>query len=155
MGGKLFSKTPISNIMPSVRESIRIAAPADTVWQVVRDFGAIDEYVPPIEQATLSGSGVGAERTLTLADGERVVERLDARDDDARTLRYSIVEAPLPVEAYEGVLSVEAVDESACTVTWASTFSVGDADDEVVATFADLYTAGLEGLKERCSPSPA
>jgi len=140
--------------MPSVAERIEIPAPADLVWQTVRDFGAIDEYVPPITNAELSGEGVGAERTLTLADGGRVVERLEERDDTARTLQYTIVDAPLPVTNYEGTMSVEVIDDAACEVTWASEFDVVDApEDEVAATFAELYAAGLEGLREQYSDS--
>ena len=140
--------------MPSVAERIEIPVPADVVWQTVRDFGAIDEYVPPITNAELSGEGVGAERTLTLADGGQVVERLEERDDTARTLRYTIVDAPLPVTNYEGTMSVEATGDAACEVTWASEFDVVDAPEgEVAATFAELYTAGLEGLKEQYSDS--
>lgn len=136
--------------MASVQEQIRIPATPDDVWATVRDFGAIDEYVPPITSAVVSGDGIGAERTLTLADGAQVVERLDAVDDDSRTLRYSIVDGPLPVEGYEGRLSVTPIDESACEVTWASEFTVVDAPtEEIVATFSELYEAGLAGLKER------
>jgi hypothetical protein len=136
--------------MASVEEHIHIPASPDEVWRTVRDFGAIDEYVPPITSATLSGEGVGAERTLTLADGGQVVERLDAVDDEGRTLRYSIVDGPLPVTDYDGRLSVEAVDASSCEVTWASTFTVVDAPaDEIAATFAELYAAGLAGLQDR------
>jgi mxaD protein len=135
--------------MASVRESITIPASADDVWQTVRDFGSIDDYVPPIASATLSGSGVGAERTLTLADGAQVIERLDELNDDARTLRYSIVESPLPVENYASTLSVTSNGDAACAVTWASEFDVVDApDDEIASTFAELYAAGLAGLKE-------
>lgn len=136
--------------MASVSESIRISASPDDVWATVRDFGAIAQYVPPITGAELSGTGVGAERTLTLADGAQVVERLESVDDDTRMLRYTIVESPLPVADYEGSLSVTAVDDSTCQVTWASSFAVhGAPEDELVNTFADLYTAGLNGLKER------
>ncbi len=136
--------------MPSVVERIDIPAPADAVWETVRDFGAIDAYVPPITNAELSGEGVGAERTLTLADGGQVVERLDAHDDAARTLRYSIVDGPLPVTDYEGTMSVEGLDDSSCEVTWGSDFDVADApENEVVSTFVELYAAGLKGLKEQ------
>ncbi len=140
--------------MPSVVEHIDIPAPADVVWNTVRDFGAIDEYVPPITNADLSGEGMGAERTLTLADGGHVVERLEARDDTARTLRYSIVDAPLPVTNYEGTMSVEALDNSSCEVTWGSDFDIVDAPEaEVTSTFAELYAAGLAGLKEQHTDS--
>lgn len=136
--------------MASVSERIRISAPADDVWQTVRDFGAIDEYLPPVATAELSGQGVGATRTLTLEDGAQIIERLDGIDEDARTLRYSIIEGPLPIENYESTLSVTAIDESACEVRWASDFDVVDApEDEVASTLAELYTAGLAGLNER------
>ena len=140
--------------MPSVAERIEIPVPADVVWQTVRDFGPIDEYVPPITNAELSGEGTGAERTLTLADGGRVVERLEERDNEARILRYTIVDAPLPVTNYEGTMAVRVIDDAACEVTWASEFDVVDApEDEVAATFAELYAAGLEGLREQYSDS--
>jgi len=140
--------------MASVTERIHIPASPDDVWATLREFGAIDEYVPPITSAELSGDGVGAERTLTLADGAQVVERLDALDDDTRTLRYSIVDAPLPVENYEGRLSVTPTGDAACEVTWASEFTVPDAPaEEIIATFSELYVAGLAGLKERHTES--
>lgn len=142
--------------MASVKERIQISAGSEEVWRTVRDFGAIDEYVPPITTAELDGEGVGAARALTLADGGTVVERLDALDEANQTLRYSIVESPLPVEDYEGTLSVEAIDESTCTVTWTAEFDVVDApQEEIASTFADLYTAGLAGLKERHAGSTA
>lgn len=136
--------------MATVSEDIRISAPAADVWATVRDFGAIDEYVPAVASAELSGTGVGAERTLTLAEGGQVVERLESIDDDTRTLRYTIVESPLPVEDYEGHLTVTEMDDSTCEVTWASSFEGdGAPDDEIAGTFSELYTVGLEGLNER------
>jgi len=135
--------------MASVEEHVRISAPADDVWTVVRDFGSIADWTPPITDATVDGTGVGAERTLTLADGGQVVERLEALDDEARTLRYSIVEGPLPVQDYEGTFSVTDVDDSTCEVTWASTFTVdGPPEDEITGTFSELYAAGLSGLRD-------
>jgi hypothetical protein len=134
--------------MASVDEHIPIPVSADEAWPLLRDFGAIHEWAPPIADADVTGEGVGAERTLTLADGGQVVERLEALDDESRTLRYVIVESPLPVEGYEGTLSVRAVDATSCEVTWASTFEVDGAPaEEMVATFAELYTAGLSGLR--------
>jgi hypothetical protein len=135
--------------MASVEEHVRISAPADDVWSIVRDFGSIADWTPPITDATVDGAGVGAERTLTLADGGQVVERLEALDDEARTLRYSIVDGPLPVQDYEGTFSVTDVDDSTCEVTWASTFTVdGPPEDEITGTFSELYAAGLSGLRD-------
>lgn len=136
--------------MPTVEDRIQISAPAEEVWSTVRDFGAIDEYVPSIARTELSGEGVGATRTLTLEDGTEVVERLDALDEETQVLRYSIVESPLPIEDYEGLLSVQSAGNGACEVRWASTFEADDeVSEEMTGLFEALYAAGLEGLRER------
>lgn len=105
--------------MPTVEDHIRISAPAEEVWSAVRDFDAIEKYVPPVTSAELTGEGVGARRTLTLEDSAEVVERLDVLEEETKSLRYSIVEAPLPIENYEGLLSVRSTAEKACGARWA------------------------------------
>ena len=46
-----------------------IHAPADAVWQVIGDFGAACPYLARVVNCTVEGEGVGAQRTLTSADG--------------------------------------------------------------------------------------
>lgn len=77
-----------------------------------------------------------------------MVERLEQINDDLRVMQYVIVESPLPVGGYTATLSIDPVGTES-VATWASVYNVTDAgaEDEVEAALADLYTAGLNGLR--------
>jgi len=90
----------------SVSMATEIDAPAVDVWKVVGDFGGIGRFMDDIESVDVEGEGVGAVRTLHLADGARVVETLTAWDGEAMRYSYSISESPLPVDGYEATIAV-------------------------------------------------
>jgi hypothetical protein len=138
--------------MPSVQQRRRIAAPADTVWQVVRDFAGIHEWVPAVA-APMEILGdpavVGAERVLR-TDGEiSFAERLVSLDDGARMLSYTISKSAMPLRRHLATIVVRP-DADAAEVEWSVDF---DADEDAVAgigsMFEQLYANGLEGLAER------
>jgi uncharacterized membrane protein len=79
---------------------IEIDAPADEVWAVAGDFGGI-EWMPGIESVTVDGD----DRTINTS-GMTIVERLVRRDDEARSLSYSIVDGPVPIESHEATITV-------------------------------------------------
>ncbi len=134
--------------MASVETSITIDAPAEDVWETVRAFGNIDRYTPPVEHAESDGDGVGMTRVLTLQDGAQVTERLEALDEEKRTLSYVIVDAPLPIQDYVSTMTVRATDGGRCEVTWACSFAPDGVSAEAVKPDLEaLYTAGLEGLR--------
>jgi hypothetical protein len=68
-----------------------IHASADTLWKVISDFGAADQYLSGIVTCTVDGEGVGALRTLTSTDGSTITERLEALDEVAHRLRYLLL----------------------------------------------------------------
>lgn len=134
--------------MASVQTHITIDAPAEDVWNTVRDFGAIDQYVEAIENVEAQGTGVGMTRTLTLQDGAQIKERLEALDDEAHTLRYTIVEGPLPVQEYVSTMTVQPTGAQQCEATWNCAFEPDGAPADVVeADLEGLYRAGLDGLQ--------
>lgn len=134
--------------MASVQTNIMIEAPAEDVWNTVRAFGNIDQYVAAVDSVESTGEGVGMTRVLTLEDGASIKERLDARDDERRTLRYTIVEGPLPVENYVSTMSVRPIGEQQCEAAWHCTFDPAGAPvEEVKPNLEALYTAGLQGLQ--------
>jgi hypothetical protein len=137
--------------MHSVARCAVIDASPDAVWRVVRDFENIDRYLEAVADVRVEGRGAGAQRTLTLHDGGTIVERLEQVNDDLRVMQYVIVESPLPVGGYTATLSIDPVGTES-VATWASVYNVtaDGAEEEVEAAFADLYTAGLEGLRAHC-----
>ena len=55
--------------MPTVTKQAAFEASAPTVWALVREFGKLDEWLPPVVGCETDGEGIGAVRTLTLGDG--------------------------------------------------------------------------------------
>ena len=137
--------------MPTVTKEAVFAAKAGKVWAVVRDFGRLDEWLPPVVGCETGGEGIGALRTLTLGDGAVVVERLEAHDDDARTLTYSMTDAgPMPLVDYVSTIAVSANPDGTATMRWSSAFGVSGADEgAVVASIEGLYQSGLDSVGEK------
>jgi hypothetical protein len=135
--------------MSQVEKQITLnAAPID-VWATIRPFGTVDQYLPPVEAVEVSGSGPGMKRIMTLADGVQVTEQLQAVDDEARELQYTIVEAPLPLTDYTATMRVQPAENGSCTVTWGATFTPDGAPEaDVQELLGGLYEAGLEGLQK-------
>jgi carbon monoxide dehydrogenase subunit G len=76
--------------MASIYKEIRIEAPAEDVWDAVRDFGALHERLVP--GFVVAAELLGDVRTITFGNGSVVRERLVGIDDDARRLSYSVVD---------------------------------------------------------------
>ncbi len=81
-------------------------ASADTVWKLLVDYGGIGDWGPGIESCEVEGEGIGCVRAIGMPGGIVVKERLESLDDGARTLSYSIVEGPMPVENYLATIKV-------------------------------------------------
>jgi hypothetical protein len=72
-------------------------------------------------------------------------ERLLRRDDDARSLAYTITDGPMPLEHHEAEITVhEAGDGS--RVTW----EVAIVPDELAEVFGSIYQSSLDALRVHC-----
>jgi len=134
--------------MASVKVSERIEAAAKDVWELLRDFGGVQRFSPGIEACSVDGEGVGSVRTLTLAGGIRLQERLERFDDAGRTLQYSIVGGPLPFEGYLSTLSV-VEEENGCRIEWGSRFEPRGVSEEQARTLVEgIYRGGIAGVRQ-------
>jgi carbon monoxide dehydrogenase subunit G len=135
--------------MASVKVTDRIAASADRVWELVRDFGGIQRWAAGIESVSVSGEGVGAVRTLTMPGGLSLQERLEALDDRTRTLSYAIVGShPLPFDGYLATVRL-AEDGDGCQLDWSSTFQPrAGAEAQATGMVEGIYRGGIAGLKK-------
>ena len=137
--------------MPTVMKQAAFKASAAGVWAVVREFGRLDEWLPPVASCVVDRDGIGALRTLTLADGAVIVERLEAHDDGARTLTYSMTDAgPMPLVDYVSTIAVSTNADGTATMRWSGSFGVSGADEgEVVGSIEGLYQSGLDSVAEK------
>lgn len=125
---------------------------ANKVWELVGDFGGLDNFVEAVTECTTDGQDVGAVRTLTLQDGGEVKEKLESLDDDKRVMKYSILESPMPIKNYKGRMEVKKVSDTTSKFIWSSTFEAAEENEkEMEKAFAGLYTLGVDGLKKKFS----
>ncbi|RCW43179.1 polyketide cyclase/dehydrase/lipid transport protein [Halopolyspora algeriensis] len=139
--------------MAKAYASAVIAATADRVWQIVRDFNGLPEWHPAIASSEIEGSRpsaeVGCVRRLTMRDGGTVRERLTALDDLDRSYTYEIVEGPFPIRRYLATIRVaEITATGSAFAEWYAHYDADAADEpELDRTFSvGVFAAGLQGL---------
>jgi hypothetical protein len=78
--------------MPSIVKEFRLSAPADQVWDALKDFGALHTRLVPgfVTDTKLEGDT----RTVTFANGSVAMEYLVCADDVSRRLVYGIGPGP-------------------------------------------------------------
>lgn len=132
--------------MATASASVHIPVSADKVWELVGGFLTLPDWLPFIAES-VSAEG-GRVRHLTTQDGEKISERLQSYDNQARTYSYSITEGPFPVTGYLATLKVSPKGDNEALVEWSGIFNPnGISDAEAEALFQGVYDGGLEALK--------
>lgn len=128
-----------------------VEAPADAVWELVRDFGGVVKWSSgAIQDVRMEGEGIGAVRTLTVRGGVTLQERLEALDEAKRSFSYSFEgKSVLPLDGYYATLTVVPIDEGRCRVEWGSTFEPrGVSEEQAVSMVEGIYKNGIVGIKQ-------
>ena len=126
--------------------SIDIPVPPDQVWQLIGGFNSLPDWLPQTHRSELSEGG--RVRHLANTNGETIIERLEAFDNDGRSYSYSILHAPFPVTGYQATLCVQATrGGKSSRVKWFGQFvPKGVSDQEASRLFQGLYEDGLKAL---------
>ncbi len=129
--------------MASIRREMKLGAPAERVWDAIRDFGAVHERVAPgfVVACVLEGDA----RVLTFGNGSVVREVLVDSDDGARRLAYAI--ANERVKHYNASLQVFPEGEG-CRVVWIIDVLPNELED-YVARQADVGMRAMKATLER------
>jgi hypothetical protein len=142
-----------------VTETLEIAAAPDAVWNIVKDFGKPQAWMPMVAAASeTGGNDSGASRELTLKNGGVVKESLKTYDAANRTYHYRITHADpavLPVSDYSSKLKVEASGGGAKVVWWGAFYRSDKTnspppeqnDAAAVAAVTVVFKESLENLK--------
>ncbi len=138
--------------MGQVSVVMQFPVPVEEVWRRLRDFAGIIRWYPELAELKLLGSGIGARRTLTDKEGRRQVERLESLDEAGRTLAYSILETPLPMEGCIVRLSARESGPGRSEVEWSAAFGPkGAPEDEVAALLTEQFRRNLARLARQLS----
>jgi carbon monoxide dehydrogenase subunit G len=134
-----------------VRVCEEVAAPAAKAWAVMRGFGDVAQWMQGLESCELSGSGVGAVRTLTMPGGLRIQERLEAFDDAGRSFSYAIVgNSPLPLRDYLSTVKIRETGPGSCEVAWDGRFEPNPGSEGSMQRMVrGIYTNGIAALRKK------
>ncbi|MEU4540529.1 SRPBCC family protein [Streptosporangium sp. NPDC023825] len=136
----------------SAYASTVINASADQVWEYLRDFGNVAEWLPGITGCEIEDGGdsrPGAVRRLE-SPGGAFRERLLTLDDASRSATYEILESPLPVRDYRALYRVAPVTDSGrAFVEWSATFETDDAAKVEGFVVGQVFEPGLAALHGR------
>ena len=125
-----------------------IAKPRSKIFAALYDFGGVKNILPEaIKTCEVIGEGVGAVRTIVLADGGRVTERMEVAHDNA-VFAYSILEnSALPLEHYCAVVTLADTANGGTSVSYGSNWTPkGASEDDVRNSLEGLYNAILDGI---------
>lgn len=164
----ILSLTPLTSIAhgptpQKAKEQITINSSVDKTWDAIKQFDAISSWHPDLK--TSSGDGkntVDGTRTLTLQNGEQIVESLDFYSDKDHEYNYRLKTENLkaiPVSSYTNNIQVTAGnDANTSLVTLKSRFYRGDTgntppdnlnDEAAVKAMNTFFKNGLLGLKQK------
>jgi carbon monoxide dehydrogenase subunit G len=100
--------------MASIHKDISIDAPAEQVWDAVRDFGALHERLVP--GFVLDTKIDGEARIVTFANGTVARELLVDCDDARRRLVYAVISERL--KQHSASVQVVADGADRCRLVW-------------------------------------
>lgn len=137
-----------------IRVSAELAAPADSIWRLLEDFGNIQGWWPDdgairIQDVQLEGQGVGMIRhILNRGARHRVSERLDFVDPATRTIVLSIVGTrPAGITAYVAEGHVVELDATRCRMDYRSLVTVTAGREQQVREMLEMtYERMFAGL---------
>ena len=125
----------------------KLSMPRAQVFAALHDFGGIKKILPDaIAACDCVGEGVGAVRSITLADGGKVSERMEIAHDDT-VFAYSIISNDaLPIENYCAVVTLEDVPGGTAVSYGSNWTPKGASEDDVRGALEGLYNAILDGI---------
>lgn len=135
--------------MAKVRMETKLAASPEMLWKTIGGFNALPAWHPAVAKSESTGESSGSTRTLSLAGGGSIVERLEEVSSTERRYRYSIVSGPLPVADYAAEIRVVDNKDGTSTVEWSSEFQPKNvAEPDAVKTIQGIYQAGFDNLRK-------
>lgn len=132
--------------MVQLRNTVRIAATPDAVWEVLGDLAATTEWLP----GTIAARMDGDIRTCTTADGFEIREHVSDYSPERRSYRFMHLALPLPVKNSSGVFTVEPANDAALVVLESSFEAVDPAQERTMSEMLNgALTQALGSLKRR------
>ena len=127
-----------------------IHQPADRVWELIADWNNLGRIAPNVDRTVMRGRGLSATWVIYVNNGLEVPERMLTFSDALQRMSYTMVDPPLPLRNYVGVIDVDPIDNATCLLSFHLTFEAQGAHRakliETFHTFQEAYFAGIEAV---------
>lgn len=138
----------VSGTLPAVANAFelreRIAAAPEAVWAVVADSARLPDWFAPVTAVREEGE----RRTLTMAGGAEMTERIVSRDDVARRYEYTVEEgARTPMTSHRAGFEVLASGDGGSEVRWWTDARPVDPEVDLEGRLRGVMEAGLSSLR--------
>lgn len=142
--------------MIRVYTSSVIEAPADTVWQTVRDFNGLSRWHPAVAESRIENNQasdkVGCIRNFRLKDGGVIREQLLSLSDYEYSCSYSILESPMGVDNYIATLKLTPITDGNRTFAeWSAEFDCPEHRERALSEQIGqgVFQGGFDALKRQ------
>jgi len=142
--------------MIRVYTSSVIDAPADAVWQQVRDFNGLPNWHPGIAESRIEAGApadrIGCVRNFRTKDDGVIREQLLTLSDFEYECTYSILESPMGVDNYIATLKLTPITDGNRTFAeWSAEFDCApDRERELTQLIGQgVFQGGFDALKQR------
>lgn len=108
--------------MADIRESLAVAAPADSVYDLVSDLPRMGEWSPECERVTWRGGATSAAKSAQFLGHNRagpirwMTQGEVVTAEHGRHLAFEIRFGPMPIARWEYFIVPDDADPSTCTV---------------------------------------
>jgi Polyketide cyclase / dehydrase and lipid transport len=121
--------------------------PADTVWNVIGDFGGIRKWAVLVQSESVEDTAAGKVRTLTMPENRVVKERLAAQSQYSYT--YTMVERPEMAD-YRSTVAVIPLDSEHSRIELIMHLSPSDGqtDEDITARYTRNLRGNLRAMKK-------
>jgi hypothetical protein len=121
--------------------------PADTVWNVIGDFGGIRKWAVLVQSESVEDTASGKVRTLVMPENRVVKERLAAQSQYSYT--YTMVDRPEMAD-YRSTVAVIPLDSgnSRIELIMHLSPSEGQTDDDITARYTRNLRGNLRAMKK-------
>lgn len=140
--------------MPRVKCSTVLNAPAEGVWEVLRDFNGHDRWHPAVAESAIergrASDEVGCVRRFRLQDGSELREQLLTLSDLEQSFTYCLLDTPVPLFNYVAHVRLFPVtDGDRCFWEWESRFDTPAGREAELAELVgnDIYRAGFNAIR--------
>ena len=139
--------------MADVSLSEDVALPADTVWNVIGDFGGIRKWAVLVQSEAVEDTPAGKVRTLVMPENRVVKERLAMSSQYSYT--YTMLDRPEMAD-YRSTVAVIPLDEqnSRIELIMHLSPSEGMTDEDITARYSRNLRGNMRAMKKALGLAP-